>query len=300
MEHKPAVGVIGIGQMGMGVAMTLLRKGFPVRVRDLRREAEDEARAAGATTCATPAELARGCAVIITLVVNAEQTDSVMFGADGALAGLARGGVVMMSSTVAPSYAQGLALRLGERGVLLLDAPVSGGPARAHAGTMSMMLAGEAAAMDQCRPVLEAIADKRFHIGERAGDGSKAKIVNNMLAGVNLAAACEAMALAIKLGLDPRAIAEVVSASSGASWMFSDRMPRVLAGDYAPRAALEILTKDLSILLDAARELNFPANIAQAAHQAYVDAVALGHGAEDDAALIKLYQTLAGIELPQR
>jgi putative dehydrogenase len=300
MSGKPVVGVIGIGAMGMGVAGTLARAGFPLRVRDIRRDAEDKARAAGAVVCASSAELARGCAVVITLVVDSGQTDEVLFGADGAAQALAAGSVVMMSSTVAPSYAEALAARLASHNILMLDAPVSGGPAKAHAGTMSMMLAGVDAAFDTCREVLEAISGKRFRISAHAGDGSKAKIVNNMLAGVNLAAASEAIALAIKLGLDPRVMADVVSASSGASWMFSDRMPRVLSGDYAPKAALDILTKDLSILLQTAREQGFPANIAAAAHRAYVDAVARGHGAEDDAALIKLYQALAGIELPRK
>ena len=300
MQGKPATGVIGIGAMGMGVAKTLARAGFAPRVRDIRSEAEDEARAAGATVCASSADLARSCAVVITLVVDAAQTDAVLFGQDGAMQTLKAGSVVMMSSTVAPSYTENLAARLAERGILVLDAPVSGGPARAHAGTMSMMLAGVDKAFDLCRCVLEAISDRRFRISAHAGDGSKAKIVNNMLAGINLAAACEAMALAIKLGLDPRVLSDVVTASSGASWMFSDRMPRVLSGDYAPKAALAILTKDLSILLETAREQGFPANIAETAHQAYVDAVARGHGAEDDAALIKLYQALAGIELPKK
>ena len=146
--------------------------------------------------------------------------------------------------------------------------------------------------------MLEAISGTRVRISERPGDGSKAKIVNNMLAGVNLAAACEAMALAIKLQLDPRTMFEVIAASSGGSWMFSDRMPRMLAGDYAPRAAVEILRKDLAILLETARSERFPAVIARAAHTLYEDAARLGHGQEDDAALMKVYQTLTGIALP--
>jgi hypothetical protein len=141
--------------------------------------------------------------------------------------------------------------------------------------------------------VLEAIWNAS--ISARPGDGSKAKIVNNMLAGVNLAAACEAMALAIKLGLDPRTMSEVIGASSGGSWMFTDRMPRVLAGDYAPRAAVEILRKDLAILLETARNERFPALVARAAHALYEDAARPGHGHEDDAALMLVYRTLTGI-----
>jgi 3-hydroxyisobutyrate dehydrogenase len=298
MTTKQRVGVIGIGQRGMGVAKRLLAFGYPVRVRDIRREAEDEARAAGAVVCESPAVLAAACDVAITLVVDEAQTEEVVFGPNGAAATLASGAVLVMSSTVAPAFAGALAARLAEHGVDMLDAPVSGGPAKAHAGTMSMMLAGADVAYERALPVLEAISGARFRIGARAGDGSRMKIVNNMLAGVNLVAACEAVALGIRLGLDARTVFDVVNASSGASWMFGDRMPRVLAGDYVPKAALDVLTKDLSIVLGAAREARFPVPVASAAHQVYVAAQAAGLGREDDAALVKLYQSLTGILLP--
>lgn len=298
MTGKESVGVIGAGQMGMGVVLRLRERGCAVRVRDVRRAAEDEARAAGAVVCASPAELAAACGVVITLVVDEAQTEEVVFGPAGAAATLGADAVLVMSSTVAPAFAESLAARLAERGLRMLDAPVSGGPARARAGTMSMMLAGADAALARARPVLEAISGARFRVSARAGDGARAKIVNNMLAGVNLAAACEAMALGIRLGLAPQTICEVVGASSGASWIFADRMPRVLAGDYAPRAALDVLAKDLSILLEAARGARFPVPIAAAAHQVYVTAQAAGLGRADDAALVKLYQALTGIALP--
>ncbi len=298
MKQSLAVGVIGIGAMGMGVAKTLLRAGFSVRVRDIRPEADAEARAAGAIVCASAAELAAGSAVVISVVVDSAQTDEVVFGRDGAAQALTPDGVFIMCSTVAPDYSESLAARLAARGLAMLDAPISGGPARAHAGTLSMMLAGPAAALTRCATVLEAVADRRFVISARAGDGSRAKIVNNMLAGVNLAAACEAMALGLKLGLEAATLHQVVCASSGGSWMFSDRMPRVLAGDYAPRAALKILTKDLSLLLDAAREAGCPAELAATAHRAYAAALAQGFGGEDDAALVKHYAALAGVALP--
>lgn len=298
MKQSLAVGVIGIGAMGMGVAKTLLRAGFAVRVRDIRPEAGLEAHAAGAIVCASAAELAAKSAVVISVVVDSAQTEELVFGRDGAAQGLAADGVFIMCSTVAPEFSAALAARLASRGLAMLDAPISGGPARAHAGALSMMLAGAPAALARCAPVLEAIADRRFVISGRAGDGSRAKIVNNLLAGVNLAAACEAMAIGLKLGLEAKTLHQVISASSGGSWMFSDRMPRVLEADYAPRAALKILTKDLSLLLDAAREAGCPAKLAATAHRAYVAAVAQGLGGEDDAALIKHYAALAGVVLP--
>lgn len=298
---KPSAGVIGIGAMGMGVAQSLLRAGFTVRVRDIRTEAEAEARAAGAIVCASAAELAGASDVVICVVVDSAQTDEVVFGADGAAQAMrakAAPGVFVMCSTVAPRYAATLADRLNAEGIAMLDAPISGGPARAHAGALSMMLSGASADIERCQPVLAAMADRRFHISARAGDGSRAKIVNNMLAGVNLAAACEAMALGLKLGLEAKTLHDVVCASSGGSWMFGDRMPRVLSGDYAPKAALKILTKDLSLLLEAAADAGCPVELAAAAHRAYADAVSQGLGAEDDAALIKRYAALAGVELP--
>ena len=292
MSGKPklAVGVIGVGAMGMGVAKTLLRAGFPVRVRDIRDEAGREAAAAGAVVCASPAELARDSAVVITLVVDAAQTEDVLFGEQSVLGSAAPGSVVMMCSTVAPDFAESTALRLAQRGLTMLDAPVSGGPAKALAGEMSMMIAGDGEAYARCRATIEAVSGRHFYLGARAGDGSRMKIVNNMLAGVNLAAAAEAFGLARTLGLDPKAFYDVVCASSGASWMFADRMPRALADDYAPRAAVAILAKDLSIVLDAARAAGCSAPVASAAHAVYLQAIARGLGAEDDAALVKLYR----------
>jgi L-threonate 2-dehydrogenase len=298
MESMPAVGVIGIGVMGTAVVQRLLTTGFRVCVRDIRAEAEQQAEAAGASVCVSPAALARQCAVVISLVVDAAQTEAVVFGPQGAAETLSKDAVLIMSSTVQPSAAESLGMRLAARGLSMLDAPVSGGPAKARSGQMSMMIGGTDTSYDRARPVLEAISGTRVRIGNRPGDGSKAKIVNNMLAGVNLAAACEAMAFGIKLGLDPSAIVDVVSASSGGSWIFADRMPRVLSNDYTPRAALDILKKDLTIIKQVAQELGFPSPMASAGQQVFVDASAMGLGSEDDAAVVKLYQALTGIALP--
>ena len=284
--------------MGAAVVRRLLSTGFPVCVRDIRAEAEQQAKAEGASVSESPAALARQCSVVISLVVDAAQTEDVVFGPQGAAETLSKDAVLIMSSTVQPSAAESLGERLAGRGLSMLDAPVSGGPAKARSGQMSMMIGGADASYDRARQVLEAISGTRVRIGNRPGDGSKAKIVNNMLAGVNLAAACEAMAFGIKLGLDPSAIVDVVSASSGGSWIFANRMPRVLSNDYTPRAALDILKKDLTIIKQVAQELGFPAPMASAGQQVFVDASAMGLGSEDDAAVVKLYQALTGIALP--
>lgn len=299
MPEKRNAGVVGVGLMGMAVAKRLLERGYAVRTRDIRAEADAEAREAGATVCDSPAALAADCRVVITLVVNEAQTEEVVFGARGVAESLAPDGVLLLSSTVSPTFVESVAGRLAERGLAMVDAPLSGGPARARAGSVSMMIAGADAALARADDVLESMSDARFRMSERPGDGARMKLVNNMLAGVNLAGSCEAMALGVRLGLEPQRVFDVVNASSGGSWIFGDRMPRVLAGDYRPKAATALLTKDVSLALGAAREAGFPAPVAAAALQVYLATVALGHGAEDDAALIKFYQALTGIDLPK-
>jgi len=298
MDGKAKVGVIGIGAMGMGVARNLLARGYAVRVRDIRAEAEAEAAGAGAVVCDSPAALARECDVVISLVVDQDETDAIVFGPDGLAGTLSPQAVYVMSSTVPPAYASALGARLAERRLAMLDAPISGGPARAWNGTLSIMLSGAAAALGRAEPVLADVAAKRFVVGSTPGDGSKAKIVNNLLAGVNLAAAGEAMTLGMKLGLDAKLVFDIVSASSGASWIFADRMPRVLTGDYMPRAAAKILTKDLSIAVATAAEAGVPGPLANAARDVFAATVADGYGEADDAAVIRYYAARAGIELP--
>jgi len=292
-------GVIGVGAMGMAVARRLLDADFQVCVRDIRQEAALEAAAAGAVTCDSPAALAAQCDAIVTLVVDAQQTEEVLFGAQGVAQAMSPDAVLLVMSTVPPAFAESVAQRLAAMDRLVLDAPCSGGPAKARSGQMSMMIAGSAAAVARATPLLDVLAARRMLLGERPGDGSRAKLLNNLLAGVNLAAACEAMALGIALGFDLRQLMDVVSTSSGASWVFDDRMPRVLAGDYAPRAALDILRKDLGIAQGAAREHDFPTPLTDAARALFDEASRRGWGKEDDAALIKLFAALAGVELPK-
>ena len=292
------VGVVGTGAMGGGVVQSLVRAGLRTLARDIRAEAQDAAVRHGAQPTRTPAELARSCDAMILLVVDSEQIETVLFGDDGAVGALAPGAIVVLSSTVDPSYPAALAPRLAEHRLLLLDAPVSGGPAKAAAGTMTMMVAGDAQAYIRARPVLERITGKLFPLGTRCGDASAFKIVNNLLAAANLAAAAEAMALGIRAGLDPQQIFDVVNASSGASWIFNDRFARALADDYEPRAALRILTKDVSIAEAFAQRLGVPTPVTRAAHAAFLDAVAAGYGEEDDAAMVKRATDRAGVRHP--
>ena len=299
MAEKPKVGVIGLGAMGMGVARSLLRAGFPVIACDVRKEALDAIAAEGATVAATPAALGRQVSVVVVLVVNADQTEQVLFGQDGAATTLSPGALVIASSTVAPEFAERLGARLEAQGLLLLDAPVSGGAAKAATGQMTIMSSGTAAAYAKAEDVLAAIAAKVYRLGDRPGMGSKVKTINQLLAGVHIAAAAEAMALGIRAGVDPDALYEVIANSAGSSWMFQNRVPHILAGDYTPLSAVNIFVKDLGIVLDAARKMTFPLPLTATAHQMFLAASAHGHGGEDDSAVVKVFAALAGLDLPE-
>jgi putative dehydrogenase len=281
--------VIGVGAMGLGVVQSLRRHGLAVAVRDIRPEAEAAARDFGATPRPTPAALAAECGIVILLVVDAAQIDSVLFDAQGAAAALAPGSIVIVSSTVAPGYVAALAARLERMGLRVLDAPVSGGPQRAAAGTMTVMVSGAATTIEECGALFKAIAGNTFVVGSAPGVAATFKVLNNQLAAVNLAAGAEAMAMAMRAGIDPNKFMEVVNASSGASWIFSERMVRALAGDRTPRAAVTLLHKDVGLAVDTAQAMDFDAPLARAARAAFVAAVAAGYGAADDAAMVEYY-----------
>jgi L-threonate 2-dehydrogenase len=297
---KAKVGVIGLGSMGLGVARTLLAKGFEVHACDVRAEVTQAFGREGGIAAASPAVLGAAVPVAITLVVNADQTEQVLFGQDGAAEYLKPGSVVIASATVAPDFAIDLGKRLAAKGIMMIDAPVSGGAARAAKGEMTIMASGAPAAFEEAKAVLDAIATKVYRLGDVPGPGSKVKMINQLLAGVHIAAACEAMALGIKAGVDPRTLYEVISNSAGASWMFQNRVPHILDGDYAPLSAVNIFVKDLGIVLDSAKKMPFPLPITASAHQLYLAAAAHGHGLEDDSAVVKVFQALTGIELPAR
>ena len=295
-QGKVPVGVIGLGSMGLGVARSLLRAGFPAHAYDVRPTVVDDFVVEGGIAAASPAALGTQVRTLIVLVVNAEQTDAVLFGPNGAAATLAKGSVVITSATVAPEYAVQLGERLQQMGLQNIDAPVSGGAAKAAAGQLSIMASGINEAFTQCQTVLDSIAAKVYRLGDAPGAGSKVKMINQLLAGVHIAAGAEAMALGIKAGADPRVLYEVICNSAGSSWMFQNRVPHILAGDYTPLSAVNIFVKDLGIVLDTAHKSNFPLPLTAAAHQMFLLAAAAGHGAEDDSAVVKIFP---GITLPQ-
>lgn len=299
--NPPVLGVVGLGSMGYGAAVSAHRRGLVTWGLDTRAEARDRFVADGGRATASLAELGAACDVVVVLVVNAAQTEQVLFG-DAASPGLAtllkKGSAVVTSATVDPALPPQWAERLGEAGLHLIDGPVSGGAKKAADGQMTVMASGTPEAFAVAGSALDAIAGKVYRLGDRAGIGSTVKMVNQHLAGVHIAAACEAMALGLRAGAEPRQLYEVICNSAGMSWMFQNRVPHILDGDYTPLSSVNIFVKDLGIVLDAARKLQFPLPLAAAAHQLYLATAAAGHGNEDDSAVVKFYAALAGIELP--
>ncbi len=235
---------------------------------------------------------------LIVVVLNAAQTETVLFGDDALVGRLRPGAVVIMCVTVAPEYARGVAARCAARGVHFLDAPISGGSVKAAAGKLSIMASGTAEAFAAARPALDAMAETVFELGTSAGAGSAMKAVNQMLAGIHIAAMAEAITFAITQGIPPAVFAQVIPRCAGTSWMLENRAPHVVDGDYTPRSAIDIWPKDLGIVLDVARASKFDAPLTVAALKQFVSASEMGLGREDDAAVAKVYARNAGLELP--
>jgi len=256
-------------------------------------------RANGCAACHTEQIRQEGvaCEVVLTLVVNAQQTEAVLLGEHGAAAAMRPGSVVLASATVAPEFAESLAARLAAKGIGMIDAPVSGGAAKAASGQMTVMASGAPENFAKVEDVFNAIAQKVYRLGNAPGAGSKVKMINQLLAGVHIAAAAEAMAMGIRSGADPAVLYEVISNSAGSSWMFQNRVPHILAGDYTPLSAINIFVKDLGIVLDTAKQSAFPLPLTATAHQMFMMAAAAGRGGEDDAAVVKIFP---GIELPRK
>jgi putative dehydrogenase len=288
-------GLIGLGAMGHGMAQSLRRAGYLVHVYDVRSDVAEAFAKEGGVAAGSPSELAAACDVIVSVVVNAAQTESALFGPDGCAAAMQPGSVFVMCSTVEPSWSVALEKRLNDMDLLYIDAPISGGAVKAASGQMTMMTAGADAAYALAEPLLNAMAAKVYKLGNKAGAGSKVKIINQLLAGVHIAAAAEAMALGLREGVDPDALYEVITHSAGNSWMFENRMAHVLAADYTPLSAVDIFVKDLGLVLDMARSSKFPLPLSATAHQMFMQASTAGFGREDDSAVIKIFP---GIKLP--
>ncbi len=283
--------------MGFGIATSALRGGHKVWGVDINPDQVARFREEGGQ----PEELsdvAGELDMVIVTVLNAAQTEAVLFGGKGIVKSLKPGTVVLACATVPPAFAKAMAARCAETGVLYLDAPISGGSVKAADGQLSIMASGTPEAFASARPVLDSIAETVFELGDEAGAGSAMKAVNQLLAGVHIAAMAEALTFGMTQGVAPEKFVEVISKCAGTSWMLENRAPHIVAGDYTPRSSVDIWPKDLGIVLDVAKSAQFSAPITAAALQQFVAAAGMGHGWEDDAAVAKVYARNAGLTLP--
>lgn len=291
------VAVIGLGSMGYGIAASALRGGHQVWGYDANPAQAERFRGDGGASGAL-SDIAGGLDAVVIVVLNAAQTEYVLFGAAGVASHLKKGAVVIACATVPPDFARAMETRCADLGLLYLDAPISGGAVRAAEGALTIMASGRPEAFAAAGPVLDSIAKTVFELGDAAGPGSAMKATNQMLAGVHIAAMAEAITFGMTQGIAPETFIEVISQSAGTSWMLENRAPHVAEGDYAPRSAVNIWPKDLGIVLDIARGARFPAPVTAAALQQFVAAAGMGLGGEDDSAVAKVYARNAGLTLP--
>ncbi|GGA25443.1 L-threonate dehydrogenase [Neptunicoccus cionae] len=286
---------VGLGSMGLGMAKSLVRAGFEVRGFDPATSQVDLLCEAGGKRVAdgdAPVD------VVVCTVLNALQTRTALFGENGAAARLRKGGVIISCATVTPAFASEMEAEAEALGLLYLDAPISGGAIKAAEGRLSIMASGTQAAFDAAEPALDAMAETVHRLGERAGPGSAMKAVNQLLAGVHIAAMGEALAFGASQGLDPAQVVDVVSVSAGTSWMFENRGPHVVEGDYTPHSKVDIWLKDLGIVGEVAAASDLPVPISANALAQFKAASAAGLGDEDDAAIAKYFARQGGVKLP--
>ena len=295
---KQVISVFGLGSMGFGVACSALAAGHHVYGFDVNPDSQSKFIAKGGDQ-AVVADAGAQSDVVVSVVLNGAQTVDILFGNNGIVPHMRPGSVVVSCATVAPDLARDLAARCDAFQIFYLDAPISGGSVKAAEGALTMMASGSASSFDAAKPTLDAITQTVYRLGDEAGAGSAMKAVNQLLAGVHIAAMGEALTFGISQGVDAARIVEVISKCAGTSWMFENRAPHVVDGDYTPHSAVNIWLKDLGIVLDVAKGSNFSAPLAAAALQQFVAAAGQGLGREDDAAVAKVYAHNAGISLPK-
>ncbi|MEM1375523.1 MAG: L-threonate dehydrogenase [Pseudomonadota bacterium] len=297
------IGVVGLGSMGYGMAMSCLRAGHEVYGFDLSDLAVSKFVDAGGLA-GDIAACAPELDALVVVVLNAAQLEAVLFGEEGdasnggAAASMATGAVILACATVPPDVARRMEARAKASGRHYLDAPISGGSVKAEAGQLGVMASGRPAAFDAARPVLDACAETVFELGDEAGAGSAMKAVNQLLAGVHIAAMAEALTFGMTQGIKPEAFFDVISRCAGSSWMLENRTPHIIAGDYTPHSQVNIWPKDLGIVLAAASRADFEAPLTETTLAQFRRAQEMGLGQEDDAAVAKVYAKQAGLALP--
>lgn len=282
------VGWIGLGAMGFPMAGCVARAGFDISAYDLNPTRAEALTTDGVKPAASINEAASGADVLIVMVATPDQVESVLFGDDPAAGALTAGAAVVVMATVGPAPVKRWAERLGSQQIDLVDAPVSGGAVRATAGDLLIMVGGTQSAVDRAQPLLDAMARSAPHVGTAPGDGQKVKLVNQLLCGVHIAAAAEALALAEAMQLDPGATWEVLRGGAAASFMLDDRGARMVHGTDEVKSALDIFVKDMGLVTDAARASSYPTPLASAAEQLYLAGRRAGLGRRDDSAVIEV------------
>lgn len=293
-----SVAVVGLGAMGMGAALSCINAGLDTYGIDLDDKLLEKLSISGAKGVGKNAgDFADKLNAVVLLVVNAKQVNQVLFGENGLAKQLKPGTAVMVSSTISAQDSKEISQKLTNLGLLMLDAPVSGGAAKAAIGEMTVMAAGSKESFAALQPVLDATASKVYNIGEEIGLGATVKIIHQLLAGVHIAAGAEAMALAAKAGIPLDLMYDVVTHAAGNSWMFENRMKHVVEGDYSPLSMVDIFVKDLGLVNDTAKSLKFPLHLASTAYSMFIEASNAGYGKQDDSAVIKIF---SGVELPKK
>jgi len=273
------------------MAGRLTEAGFELKVFDVVAERTRPLVELGAESAASPKEAAEGSEALVLMVANTAQASDVLFGEGGVAEALPEGAAVVVMSTIGPEAVRDLADALADRGLRTMDAPVSGGVARAEKGDLLIMAGGPQDLFEELRPVLEAMGSSVVHCGPRVGDGQAVKLVNQLLCGVHIAAAAEALAYAETLGLDPRFVFETIRHGAANSFMLEDRGERMLEEEYVPpKSALDIFVKDMGLVSKAAEKQGFEAPLASAALGMYLAGRDAGLGAEDDSGVIRVFR----------
>jgi 3-hydroxyisobutyrate dehydrogenase len=290
------VGFIGLGAMGGPMALNLVKAGFSLVVNDIDETKTARFKAKGAEVAASAQVVAAAADRTIVIVETTEQAETVIIGAHGIIRGARPGHIVVCMSTIDPFTAQSIADRLAAVDVAMIDAPVSGGTGRAQSGELSVIAGGAREVFEKCTDLFAAMGSQSFHVGP-LGSGLAMKLVNNMLVQVNTVAVAEALVLGVKAGLDPQTIYEVVRVSTGTSAAWELRVPRIIAGDFEPGGTIDISYKDQELETAFAKRLGVPVLLANVTQQVYQMARSQGLNKRDGAAIVKIYEQLAGVSV---
>ncbi len=296
MEKR--VGLIGLGIMGMPMARNLIRAGFEVAVHNRTASKAEQMAAEGAKKADSPRELAEESSVVITIVSDTPDVESVILGENGIIEGIKPDSVVIDMSTISPQATRTIAIRLREKEVHMLDAPVSGGEQGAIDGTLSIMVGGDARVLERCRPILEAMGKNVIHVGSN-GMGQTVKLMNQILVAGNLNATVEALVFAQEQGVDLEKAIEAVKGGAAGSWQLANLAPRIIRRDFRPGFTIDLMQKDLKLVIEAAEAMKVPLPVTSVVHEMFCSLQAAGEGKSGTQALAKAMERLAGLETRQ-